>query len=112
MAGSPPRQGRCPFDPGDIAASRRALLLGAGTASAAALLGSGPASAQPSVADDSLAADHAHDRRAHDFDNDGTREAQPFYGEHQSGIVNPQPAAKYAAAAEVLGLREEVGAHG
>ena len=106
------RQGRCPFGFDEVASSRRALLLGAGTASAAALLGgtrgaaaqgsTEPATHDHAVATESLAADHAHDARPHDFDNDGTREAQPFYGLHQSGVVNPQPAAAVLAAFDVL----------
>ena len=83
-------------------ASRRALLLGAaGLAGAAAC----PAAAQThdhTISNNSLAADHSHDAAPHDFDNDGTREAQPFYGPHQSGIVNPQPAAAIVAAFDVL----------
>ena len=103
-------QGRCPFGFGETIASRRSLLLGAGLASGAALLPRG-ASAQgstlPSTHDhaisaDSLAADHSHDARPHDFDNDGTREAQPFHGLHQAGVVNPQPAAAVIAAFDVL----------
>ena len=106
------RQGRCPFGFDEVASSRRALLLGAGSASAAALLGGArgaaaqgsvePATHDHAISADSLAADHAHDARPHDFDNDGTREAQPFYGLHQSGVVNPQPAAAVLAAFDVL----------
>ena len=111
------KQGRCPFGFDEVAAthralaSRRALLLGAGTASAAVLLGARGAAAQGTseppthdhkVSADSLAADHAHDARPHDYDNDGTREAQPFHGMHQSGLVNPQPAAAVLAAFDVL----------
>jgi deferrochelatase/peroxidase EfeB len=100
--------GGCPY-PSSLRAvtrepvpSRRALLLGAaGLAGAAAC----PAAAQTrdhTISNDSLAANHKHDDAPHDFDNDGTREAQPFYGEHQSGIVNPQPAAAIVAAFDVL----------
>ena len=106
------RQARCPFGFDDVASSRRALLLGAGTASAAALLGgtrgaaaqgsTEPATHDHAVSTGSLAADHAHDARPHDFDNDGTREAQPFYGRQQAGVVNPQPAAAVLAAFDVL----------
>ena len=65
------RQGRCPFGFNEVASSRRALLLGAGTASAAALLGgtrgaaaqgsTEPATHDHAVATESLAVDHAHD---------------------------------------------------
>ena len=95
---------RCPFSAEEILASRRALLLGAAGLAGSAVC---PASAQApthdhTISNDSLAADHTHDNAPHDFDNDGTREAQPFYGEHQSGIVNPQPAAAIVAAFDVL----------
>ena len=105
------RAGRCPFALEDAVPSRRALLLGAGVASGAALFRGGSASAQGTteppthdhtISTDSLAADHTHDAKPHDFDNDGTREAQPFYGLHQSGVVNPQPAAAILAAFDVL----------
>ena len=105
------RAGRCPFALEDVVPSRRALLLGAGVASGAALLKGGSAAAQGTtvpathdhtISTDSLAADHSHDSKPHDFDNDGTREAQPFYGLHQSGVVNPQPAAAILAAFDVL----------
>ena len=106
------KQGRCPFGFDEVASSRRALLLGAGTASAAALLGGvraaaaqgtpEPATHDHAVSTESLVADHVHDARPHDFDNDGTRERQPFHGLHQSGVVNPQPAAAVLAAFDVL----------
>ena len=101
----------CPFVLEDMVPSRRALLLGAGFASGAALVRGGPVAAQGStetpthdhaVSAESLATDHRHDARPHDFDNDGTREAQPFYGLHQAGVVNPQPAAAVIAAFDVL----------
>ena len=99
---------RCPFSAEEILASRRALLLGAAGLAGSAVC---PASAETlglppthdhTLSNDSLTADHSHDNAPHDFDNDGTREAQPFYGEHQSGIVNPQPAAAIVAAFDVL----------
>ncbi len=104
------RQGKCPFGFDEVVPSRRSLLLGAGVASGAALLPRGAAaqgSTEPPTHDhaisaDSLAADHTHDAGPHDFDNDGTREAQPFHGVHQSGVVNPQPAAAVIAAFDVL----------
>ena len=80
-------------------------------ASGAALLAGREASAQGStepathdhaISQDSFAADHAHDAKPHDFDNDGTREAQSFHGPHQAGIVNAQPAAVIVAAFDVL----------
>ena len=90
-----------PFPEG-AEASRRSLLLGAaGTAGLAAC----PAAAQPAdhaISNGSLALDHRHDAAPHVFDNDGTRESQPFYGPHQSGVVNPQPAAAVVAAFDVL----------
>ena len=94
----------CPFNPDDILASRRALLLGAAGLAGSAVC---PAQAQAPTHDhaisaDSLAADHSHDAAPHDFDNDSTRETQPFYGLHQSGVVNPQPAAAIVAAFDVL----------
>ena len=105
------RTGGCPFSFGERVPSRRALLLGAGVASGAALLRGREAAAQGSpepathdhaISRDSLAADHTHDTRPHDFDNDGTRESQPFHGAHQAGLVNPQPAAAIVAAFDVL----------
>lgn len=93
-------------------ASRRALLLGAaGLAGGAAILHGPRAATEDSndlpthdhaISNDSLRADHSHDGAPHDFDNDGTREAQPFYGPHQFGVVNPQPAAAIVAAFDVL----------
>jgi deferrochelatase/peroxidase EfeB len=35
-------------------------------------------------------------------ENDGTLDAQPFYGRQQAGVVNPQPAAALVAAFDVL----------
>ena len=110
MSSNDVRHGTCPFGFDEVVPSRRSLLLGAGLASGAALLTRGAAaqgSTQPSTHDhaisaESLVADHSHDGGAHDFDNDGTREAQPFYGPHQSGVVNPQPAAAVIAAFDVL----------
>jgi deferrochelatase/peroxidase EfeB len=104
------RQGACPFVHDGPVASRRALLLGAGLGGVALLSGrealaqgsTVPVTHDHTIARDSLAADHAHDGAPHDFDNDGTREAQPFYGLHQSGVVNPQPAAAVTAAFDVL----------
>lgn len=105
-------QGPCPFGFDAVARSRRALLLGAGGASAAALIGNArgaaaqgtrePATHDHAVASQSRLADHAHDARPHDFDNDGTADTQPFFGAHQSGVVNPQPAAAVLAAFDVL----------
>lgn len=91
--------------------SRRALLVGAGLAGGAVVLRGAEAAARESteqsthdhaISNDSLRADHTHDNAPHDFDNDGTREAQPFYGVHQSGVVNPQPATAIIAAFDVL----------
>ncbi len=105
------KKGACPFSLEEMTPSRRALLLGAGVASGAALVRGGPAAAQGSIgrpthdhaiSAESLATDHRHYAEPHDFDNDGTREAQPFYGIHQSGVVNPQPAAAIIAAFDVL----------
>ena len=92
-------QGRCPFGFDEAVSSRRSLLLGAGLASGAALL---PRGAAAQAVAERPAGDHLHDARPHDFDNDGTREAQPFHGLHQSGVVNPQPAAAVIVAFDVL----------
>ena len=103
--------GTCPFSLEEMVPSRRSLLIGAGMASGAVLLPGREAAAQGSsepathdhdISRDSLAADHSHDARPHDFDNDGTREAQPFHGLHQAGVVNPQPASSIVAAFDVL----------
>lgn len=90
--------------------TRRKLLLGASLAGSAALVAGRTAQAetvQPpthdlTAAEASRRADHSHDDAPHDFESDGTRDAQPFYGVHQSGVVNPQPAAAILVAFDVL----------
>ena len=102
--------GMCPFGFTEEARapSRRRLLVGAGIGGAALLAGRAAAeTSQPpthdrAIADQSRQADHSHDAAPHDFENDGTREMQPFYGTHQSGVVNPQPAAAILVAFDVL----------
>ena len=100
------RTGTCPFHPDDLVASRRALLLGAAGLAGGAAIGTRANAQAPThdheISNDSLVTDHRHDDAPHDFGNDGTRERQPFYGLHQSGIVNPQPAAAIVAAFDVL----------
>jgi deferrochelatase/peroxidase EfeB len=104
--------GTCPFGFGGAPVpSRRNLLLGAGLAGGAALLRGPSAAAQGAaapgthdrnIADESLRTDHGHDNVPHDFENDGTRDRQPFYGVHQSGVVNPQPASAIFVAFNVI----------
>ena len=78
--------------------SRRALLIGAGLAGGAAVLSGGDAGA---VQASGIAPP----------DNDSTLDTQPFYGEHQSGILNPQPPSAIIVSFDVLasdraGLRQ------
>ena len=74
---------------------RRSLLLGLGLAGGALGLGAGPAAAaEPPIR----------------TETDGTADRQPFYGIHQSGIVNPQPAAALIVSFDVLATsRTELG---
>ncbi len=103
----------CPFAPAEGAApSRRKLLIGAAGLAGGAALSPGcgasaqgtaaPATHDRSIANDSQRSDHSHDAAPHDFENDGTRETQPFYGTHQAGVANPQPASAIIVAFDVL----------
>lgn len=86
--------GTCPFGASDgPAPSRRGLLLGASLAGGAAMFGRAAQAQAPAT---------PLDPAPHDFENDGTRERQPFYGPHQSGIANPQPASAIFVAFDVL----------
>ena len=71
---------------------RRGLLLGLGLGAAGTAFGLRPATANPSPTA----------VQSPDMENDGTQEAQPFYGAHQAGIITPQPAAAIFAAFDVL----------
>ena len=71
---------------------RRGLLLGLGFGVAGSALGLGSAGAAPAPAE----------AQAPASENDGTQEQQAFYGSHQSGIINPQPAAAVFAAFDIL----------
>ncbi len=71
---------------------RRGLLLGLGLGAAGSALGFGVARAAPVSADAQVPA----------LENDGTQDAQSFYGAHQAGIITPQPAAAIFAAFDVL----------
>lgn len=75
---------RCP--------GRRGLLLGLGLGAAGSALGFGSARAAPAPADVQLPA----------TENDGTQDVQAFYGQHQAGIITPQPAAALFASFDVL----------
>lgn len=106
MSGDDRKSGTCPFAAleGPVPSRRKLLLGAAGLAGGAALLQGHGATAQTHdrIATDSQSADHSHDTAPHDFENDGTRDTQPFYGLHQSGVVNPQPAAAILVAFDVL----------
>ncbi len=67
--------------------TRRSLMLGFGAAGGLAALTAVPAGAADCSAEQ---------------ENDGTLDAQPFYGLHQAGVVTPQPAAALVAAFDVL----------
>jgi deferrochelatase/peroxidase EfeB len=67
---------------------RRSLLLGLGLAGSAAAFGA-HAAAMPDGTQETGA-------------NDGTQDCQSFYGQHQSGIVTPQPPAALLASFDVL----------
>lgn len=71
---------------------RRGLLLGLELGAAGSALGFRAARAAPPPADQQVSA----------IENDGTQDAQPFYGPHQAGVVTPQPAAAIFAAFDVL----------
>jgi deferrochelatase/peroxidase EfeB len=71
------------------APTRRHLMLGVGAAGGVAALAAMPKAA--------ATADCQSNQ-----ESDGTLDSQPFYGEHQSGIVTPQPAAALVAAFDVL----------
>ena len=71
---------------------RRGLLLGLGIGAAGSALGLGNARAVPAPAQSQSPA----------LENDGTQDTQAFYGPHQSGVVNPQPAAAIFAAFDIL----------
>ncbi len=88
-----PAHGVAPLDhEAPACPGRRSLLLGFGLAGGALSLGAAPAMAAPALAAELPVR----------FDNDGTQDRQPFYGEHQSGIVNPQPASALIVAFDVL----------
>jgi deferrochelatase/peroxidase EfeB len=65
--------------------------LGAGFGAAGGITALGP---KPAVAQAAACSS--------DQENDGTLDSQPFYGEHQAGVVTPQPAAALVAAFDVL----------
>lgn len=71
---------------------RRGLLLGLGLGAAGSAFGLGAAHAAPD----------ATPAQSPIMENDGTQEAQAFYGPHQAGIITPQPAAAIFAAFDVL----------
>jgi deferrochelatase/peroxidase EfeB len=70
---------------------RRRLLMGLGVAGGAVVanLGQARAAEEPKQAADAPISDKTHER-------------QPFFGVHQSGVVNPRPAAGMIAAFDVL----------
>lgn len=71
---------------------RRGLLFGLGLGAAGSALGLGSARAAPAPAESQVPA----------AENDGTQDVQAFYGQHQAGIVTPQPAAALFASFDVL----------
>lgn len=70
---------------------RRGLLFGLGLGAAGTALGFGAQAAPAPAAAEAPA-----------FENDGTQDIQPFYGQHQAGIITPQPAAALIVAFDVL----------
>ncbi|KAB0678817.1 iron uptake transporter deferrochelatase/peroxidase subunit [Aureimonas leprariae] len=77
---------------GPLATSRRRLLFGvAGGAAAAAIGGAMPASAEKRAGQVTDAPE-----------SDQARQSQPFYGEHQAGVVSARPAAGMIASFDVL----------
>lgn len=99
-------------DSSSVTPSRRALILGAGLAGGAAILGDANAQEVSKGTDlsktgsatkqDGSRAERAGGTEGHDYESDGTRETQPFYGTRQSGVVTPQPAAAILVAFNVL----------
>ena len=72
--------------------ARRGLLFGLGIGAAGSALGLGGVRAAPAPVQSQVPA----------FENDGTQDAEAFYGAHQAGIITPQPAAAIFAAFDVL----------
>ena len=75
---------------GPSSPERRTLLLGMGAAGGSAVIGALTAS---NAIGDQLTARPEHD---------AAREAQPFHGVHQSGVVTPRPATSMVASFDVL----------
>lgn len=89
----------------DPVLDRRRLLAGLGAAGCAAVSGGAVAGAAEVRADDARSDaprfdEHANVARAPRSDH--TQDRQPFYGEHQSGVVTPRPETGMVAAFDVL----------